>query len=196
MQMMTASSCLSASGKVHLLPIIRPMSICKHPGTVVRRLSRQHKLCGATRELQVASIYISGLAPAKVKEPTFAPGPLLHGNIDCAAIAAVGEVLRRPHTSCMRHVIDGTRCGHVAKICMHGLCAIMHGTRHDFSTCWLFSRWDQGDEACGLRRPCAEGNQRAHPLCHPNHIKVSDPPQGDTAPQYGALLCIDWPSAC
>jgi hypothetical protein len=54
-------------------------------------------------------MYISGLAPAKIKEPTFAPGPLLHGNIDCAAIAAVGEVSHRlgsqwfrgAHQSCM-----------------------------------------------------------------------------------------------
>lgn len=48
--------------------------------------------CCIASVMQVASMYISGLAPAKIKEPTFAPGPLLHGNIDCAAIAAVGEV--------------------------------------------------------------------------------------------------------
>ena len=63
-------------------------------------------------------MYISGLAPAKIKEPTFAPGPLLHGNIDCAAIAAGGEVFTSAAHKSWKRLSRAHSAVHLAKLCV------------------------------------------------------------------------------
>lgn len=75
----------------------------------------------------------------------------------------------------MEKAVEGSPCSASSQAqCAPG-CATMRSLQPCIFMRRVFNRRDQGDEACGLRGPCAKTSQQAHSLCHLYYIKVTAP---------------------